>query len=559
MRTKIVFGGLTIALLVSTSAFAQVKDPGYLEYDGGSTLLTGTAFDGGVSAAGPRATLTGTGGSVLQVFQGITQYDAAALSRNFIPPDTMGAVGTTQFVEILNGAVAVYNKSNGSVASLQSDVAFWAAAGQTGTQGDPRILFNASLNRWVATAFGNSVSDIQIAVSNTADATGGWTSTKFTGYAGSGFGGGIADYATLAMDKNAIYIGTNDFGNASATATSASFQGTTLNVIPLSDVFHAGGPIATNNVQFFTAYTGGATDDFTRGFAIQGVNNSDRAGTTGRTLSVSFQANALTSYDITNAGTATTARGTATDFIAVSDYKVNSAARQPSGFNGLSSQIVDAGDDRVGSSVTEVNGRIYAVHTVTPIGGNYTVVRYSVVDAVTKTILSEGDIGTAGHDYYYGSIAVNAFGQVVISYDRSGAGADGAITVMARTFDTTATGGLTPTSAELTIKVSDVNDYHNGSAELVAPAGRQRFGDYSAITVDPTDPNKFWLVGEYATFWNNPAGGHPTGTGGSRWATVIAEIQADAVPEPATWAMMIVGFGMVGAAARRRRPATLTA
>lgn len=28
------------------------------------------------------------------------------------------------------------------------------------------------------------------------------------------------------------------------------------------------------------------------------------------------------------------------------------------------------------------------------------------------------------------------------------------------------------------------------------------------------------------------------------------------VPEPATWAMMIAGFGLVGAAARRQRPAT---
>ena len=26
------------------------------------------------------------------------------------------------------------------------------------------------------------------------------------------------------------------------------------------------------------------------------------------------------------------------------------------------------------------------------------------------------------------------------------------------------------------------------------------------------------------------------------------------VPEPATWAMLIAGFGLVGAAARRRRP-----
>lgn len=38
-------------------------------------------------------------------------------------------------------------------------------------------------------------------------------------------------------------------------------------------------------------------------------------------------------------------------------------------------------------------------------------------------------------------------------------------------------------------------------------------------------------------------------------------VMAGAVPEPATWAMMLVGFGMIGAAARYRRrvPATATA
>jgi hypothetical protein len=42
--------------------------------------------------------------------------------------------------------------------------------------------------------------------------------------------------------------------------------------------------------------------------------------------------------------------------------------------------------------------------------------------------------------------------------------------------------------------------------------------------------------------WNPPGGGHPPGGGG-------------AVPEPATWGLMIVGFGLAGAALRRRKAA----
>jgi len=33
------------------------------------------------------------------------------------------------------------------------------------------------------------------------------------------------------------------------------------------------------------------------------------------------------------------------------------------------------------------------------------------------------------------------------------------------------------------------------------------------------------------------------------------DIAANAVPEPASWAMLIMGFGLVGAAARRRKAA----
>ena len=40
---------------------------------------------------------------------------------------------------------------------------------------------------------------------------------------------------------------------------------------------------------------------------------------------------------------------------------------------------------------------------------------------------------------------------------------------------------------------------------------------------------------------------------------IRGNLAAGAVPEPASWAMLIAGFGMTGAAMRRRRPATATA
>ncbi len=46
-------------------------------------------------------------------------------------------------------------------------------------------------------------------------------------------------------------------------------------------------------------------------------------------------------------------------------------------------------------------------------------------------------------------------------------------------------------------------------------------------------------------------------TGGVNEGILLDAVSVQAVPEPATWAMMLLGFGAVGFQIRRRRPATL--
>ena len=486
--------------------------------------------------------------TVVKSFEGISQYDVASYSRNFIPPDTMGAVGKTQFVEFVNGGFAVFGK-NGTVQVGKSDVSFWAAAGQTGTKGDSRVLYNKAADRWIALSFGASTSDIQSAVSNTSDAAGTWQSTKFTGFAG-----GTADYPTLAMDNNAVYIGTNNFSAA------GSFKGTTLNIIPLASLINATAPTTTGLASSTTAYTGYAglgTPD--GGYAIQGVN-STAATTTGHIESASLFYTNLLRYDVTNVGTPGQTIVNAT-YLDNAVFDSNKAARQPNAVADAptagstftnNNRVIDTSDDRVGSSIYENNGKIYSVRTLTPTSGSFTVVRYDVVDAATNTLLDEGEIGDASHDYFQGSLSVNANGQVVIAYNRSGSGADGKISFLARIFSTDPSGHLTQRGAESLLKVSTVDDYHNGSVNNFVAAGRQRWGDYSQVTVDPTNSQQFWVIGQFAKEYNDGVD-HPGGTGGSRWGTWISAIDAGTqVPEPATWAMMLVGFGLVGAAVRRR-------
>ncbi|HYZ48004.1 MAG TPA: PEPxxWA-CTERM sorting domain-containing protein [Sphingomonas sp.] len=509
-------------------------------------------------------------------FEGLSQYDVGSFGRGFVPPDTMGAVGTTQVMNFANGGVGVYSKTDGAQLQKISDVQFWANAGQTGANGDSRVLFDSNSKRWIALAFGNSVSDIQIAVSDTSDALGGWKSTKFTGFAG-----GTADYPTLAMDKNAIYIGTNNFG-AFDPVLQTSFKGTTLNVIPLADILGAGGPTAANRVSFVDPYTGFLPLQ-DRGFAIQGVNSQNNS-TTGKILAVQAYGPGLTLYDINNAGTPLATRGNVT--LVSYPYDGNGPGRQPNLVPDVdlnpndnftsNDRVVDTLDDRVGSSVYQVGNKIYSIHTITPPGTDHTSVRLDVTDADTFTLLDSYTFAGGGNfDYYEGSLAVNANGDIVVGYNRSGTGTDsfgvdGKISVYAGLFNTASDGSLVFRGSIL-LKQSLVDDYHNNAQVTVngqtfvcgldgqVACGRQRWGDYSAVSLDPNDQNTFWVFGEFAREYNDTAGGHPGGSGGSRWGQWISAINfSAAVPEPATWAMMIAGFGMVGFAMRRSRKVSVS-
>lgn len=532
-----------------TAAHAGTTIKSYFEFK--QPAMITIPGDISLDANGESAPVSNVSPTFTLGFEGISQYDGAAFGRNFIPPDTMGAVGRSQYMETSNGAYAVFDKYTGQQLSLVSDVAFWAAAGQTGANGDSRVMYNSAASRWIVVSFGANTKDLQIAISDTDNALGGWQSVKFEGYGGFGFGA-VADYPTLALDTNAVYIGTNNFAPASA-GGSNSFRGTTLNVIPLDALFGAGAPSVTGIKQFVTSFPGTFED---RGFALQGVNSTN-AGSSGTVLAASlfefdslgFKVDNLTSSDAT-AGTLG-----AVNYLGQSAFTSPGKARQPSVAVAANQRVIDALDERISSSVYEVNGRIYMVHTVNDAldGRDETRIRYTVLDANTFAILAEGNIGEAGYDYYQGSIAVNEFGEVAIGYNRSGLDpTTGKISFMAQLFRTMADGSLQSMGAEMLLKESLTDDYHNGSLFGQAARGRQRWGDYSQVSVDPSNAHNFYLIGQFAREYNLPEFGHPGGSGGSRWGTFIAVLTTP-VPEPQTWAMMVFGFGLMGYAMRRRR------
>jgi PEP-CTERM motif len=82
-------------------------------------------------------------------------------------------------------------------------------------------------------------------------------------------------------------------------------------------------------------------------------------------------------------------------------------------------------------------------------------------------------------------------------------------------------------------------------------------GPYDLVEIDDDGTNEFWRLANPVTLgastYTLTINGDNSGAGSLGGSITIRQ----AVPEPATWAMMLLGFGAVGFAMRRRRAPVL--
>src|SRR5712692_3236230 len=147
-------------------------------------------------------------------FEGQTDNDTLALlGVKFVPPDTNGAVGATQFVQIVNVTVAVYSKRTGArVLGPALIHSIWTGFGgpcEAGDGGDPVVLYDQLAGRWFISQlqFNSNFSANQecIAVSTTSDATGSYNRYEFD------FGNQLPDYPKFGVWSDAYYSSQNMF------------------------------------------------------------------------------------------------------------------------------------------------------------------------------------------------------------------------------------------------------------------------------------------------------------------------------------------------------------
>jgi hypothetical protein len=460
-----------------------------------------------VSALGAQSVRAQVLVSVVQSFSG-TSYGIFNTNSPALPPDCNGEIGPSHYVEFVNGIFAVYSRTNGALLDFKTDLDFWATA-QVGIDvadgwdvTDPRIIYDPASQRWFASQVDVDtltqildgvlgLNHFLLAISATSDPTGPWRGAAFDSDPDQI---NFADFPTLGVDSQGVYLAADMF-DSGGDPTTASDVGCGLVSFPKADLL-ASPPVFTNRTWFGTraitergqVYQPATCRD---GSSVGTVLAAEDIGNTS-----AFHSN-LVSFTVQNAATAGATLG-APRFTTVAPYMVpdNAAvgvplltASQPDG-----TQTLQANDARFSGRAYVIGGGLYSVHN-TFLNGR-SAIRWYRLDAATGSLLESGTLADSNLDLFYPAIAANSGGTVVIAYNSSGAGTNyiSCCAMVGRTAN-----GVTKFGSPLLLQAG-ITSYH-GDDEDTSGLGfgnpTSRWGDYSTVSVDPSDPDRFWLIEMY--------------------------------------------------------------
>ena len=431
------------------------------------------------------------------------EFDGAGFGSSFfchcMPPDNDGAVGTTQYLQFINGEYQAFDKSGNTVLGPLAGNAFWTGFGgecETENNGDPVVRFDAAAGRWVVSQFALGPSDTGpfyecVAVSQTDDATGSFYRYAFP-FAN------FPDYPKLGVWPDAYYFTFNNFNAAGTAYVGAD--------VCAADRTHMLAGTAAN-MQCFQQSSGhfamlpsdldGATPPApgTPNFVMELAED----GTANLQL-FQFHVDFVTPANSTFTGPTLIPVAAFTP-LCNSQYRGRCVPQPTAG-----SDLLEAIGDRLMWRLVYRNfgdhTTLLATHSV--VAGSSGGVRwYEIRNPETSpTVFQSGTFAPDSQYRWMPAIAMDQNQDIAIGYSVSGAGAG--------QYPSIAYAGRVPTDLAGTMESEVV---------MVAGLGSQtssysRWGDYSSLTVDPADDCTFWFTEEYEK-----------SNGGFNWSTAIGSFK----------------------------------
>jgi hypothetical protein len=190
---------------------------------GPTALDKGHSGDGALDKSNAAAKSAARKGETFANFDGLSNLDNFNLFGFRVnPPDPVGDVGPNHYVEMVNLAYAVYDKSGNIVAGPFATGDLWKdfpIEDCTDPSGDPIVVYDQLVNRWILTQFttrGPKYYDC-VAVSKTPDPTGEYYRYAFVTQSDPELPGGtfFPDYPKYGVWTDSYLLTTRDFGDVS--------------------------------------------------------------------------------------------------------------------------------------------------------------------------------------------------------------------------------------------------------------------------------------------------------------------------------------------------------
>ena len=420
---------------------------------------------------------------------------AGSFTVMFAPPDTVGAVGATQYVQIVNSGFAVFDKTDksviyGPVPTNTPWIGFGGAC-EDDNDGDAVVVYDKAAGRWIISQFAVASSPYFqcVAVSQTNDATGAYNRYAFS------YGSAFPDYPKMGVWPDAYYETFNMF-------TGNSFTGSKLCAYDRAAML--AGSAATQQCFQLTSSFGGVLPSDLDG------STPPPAGAPNYMLNFGSNSLNLWKFHVDWADTAnTTLTGPTNISVAAFTPACNGGACVPQ--SGTHQQL-DSLADRLMYRLAYRNfgdhESLVVNHSVkvgTSRQNPYTGVRWYELRSpgTTPAVFQQSTFSPDQSYRWMGSIAMDGQGNIALGYSVSSDSLFPAIRY---------TGRLT----------TDPASTLQSEASIIEGSGSQsgqnldRWGDYSAITIDPVDDCTFWYTNEYLKT-----------TGAFNWSTRIASFKFD--------------------------------
>lgn len=437
-----------------------------------------------------------TSGSTSSTYLSITPgqgFDGIGQSTGYnvpgAPSDSNGAAGSSQFVETVNLAFAVYDKTTGR--KLYGPAAIntlWSGFGgpcQNNNDGDPIVLYDHLANRWVLSQFavtGGPPFYECIAVSQTSDATGKWYRYAFSyPY--------FPDYPKMGIWPDAYYTSYNMFeGNY--------YPGPRLCALHRSNMLQ-GKAASQQCVQL--------------GYFYSTVLPADLDG---KRLPPSGSPEIFVALGLSNDlllwryhvswSSPSTSKVTGPTKISIASFTQACASGSciPQSWT---TQKLDAIGDRLMYRLAYRNFGTYQAlvtnHTVKPGTGAAAAIRWYELRNTTGSwsLYQQSTYAPDKNSRWMASMAMDKTGHIALGYSVSSPSMHPGVRY----------NGRSPWATK---------DFLQGENSLVSGGGSQhdidRWGDYTSMSVDPADDCTFWYTNQYLT-----------SSGSFNWSTRIASFK----------------------------------